>query len=106
MSARCVRGDVFESDGIRRHPDSISITITAVVFHRAPSSPDEPNDPHRKAPKHKEYHYKSLLIKSDCFTKICERRRVFTVFSAALHLLSAADGLSTAAEALVMISNN
>lgn len=101
----CVRGDVFRSDCIRRRPDSISITITD-VFHRAPSSPDELNGPHRKAPKHKEYHYQSLLIKSDCFTKICERCRVFTVFSAALHLLPDADGLSTAAETLVMISNN
>lgn len=89
----CVRGDVFGSDGIRRDPDSISITITAVVFQRAPSSPDGLNDPHRKAPKHKEYHYQSLLIKSDCFTKICEHCRVVWVFSAALHLLPDVDGL-------------
>lgn len=44
-------------------------------------------------PKHKEYHYQSLLIKPDCFTKIRGRRGVFSVFSAALHLLPDADGL-------------
>lgn len=66
-----------------------SVSPSQLLF----SSPDELNDPHRKPAKHKEYHYQSLLIKSQGFSKMLEICGTFSVFSATFYLLPDADGL-------------
>lgn len=82
---------------------SISIAITAVVFQGAPFSSDELNDPHRKLANHTEYHYQSLLIKLDCFTVRANVVASFLLLSIFFLMQMV---LSTAAERLVMFSNN
>lgn len=79
---------------------------TAVVFQKAPSSPNELNDPHRDPTNDEEYHYQSLLIKLACFTTIANVVAFLVSFLLLSIFCLMQIVLSTAAERLVMFSNN
>lgn len=109
-TAVCVRGNVFRSDAIQRGTtcahSSISITITAGVFQRAPSSASELKDPHRKPNRnHKACHFQSLLLKLDCLNTIVNVVAYLASFLL-LSIFCLCMVLSTVTERLGMFSNN
>lgn len=73
---------------------------------RASSSPDELNDPHRKPTNHKEYHYQSLLIKLACFTTTANVVACLSFYLLLSIVCPMQMVLSTAAERLILFSNN
>lgn len=64
--------------------NSINVTVPAVLFLQsaAASYADKLNDPQRKPVKSKGHHYKSSVIKSDCFAKMSECVAKYGVYSA------------------------